>query len=103
MGSAARVVVTGGDTDALVGVARRRIDDLERKWSRFLPGSEISALNRARGHAVRVSPDTFDLVQRAVGGWRATDGRFDPTVLGDVLRAGYDRPSAVRRRRPLPR
>lgn len=94
MGSEARVVVTGGG-DALVDLARRRIDDLERKWSRFLPASEVSALNRARGHSVRVSPDTFDLVRRAVAGWRATDGRFDPTVLGDVVRAGYDRPFAA--------
>ena len=91
MGSEARVVVTGGAVDALAELARRRIDDLERKWSRFLPASEVSALNRARGRAVRVSPDTFDLVRRAVAGWRATNGRFDPTVLGDVVRAGYDR------------
>jgi thiamine biosynthesis lipoprotein len=95
MGSEARVVVVGGDTDALVELARRRVDDLERKWSRFLPASEVSALNRARGHAVRVSPDTFDLVGRAVAGWQVTNGRFDPTVLGDVVRAGYDRPFAA--------
>lgn len=95
MGSATRLVVTGGDTDALRELARRRIADLERKWSRFLPTSEVSELNRARGETVRVSPDTFELVRRAVAGWRATRGRFDPTVLGDVVRAGYDRPFAA--------
>lgn len=93
MGSEARVVVTGDA--ALADFARRRVADLEQRWSRFLPASEVSRLNRGRGTAVRVSPDTFDLVRRAVAGWRATGGRFDPTVLGDVVRAGYDRPFAA--------
>jgi thiamine biosynthesis lipoprotein len=93
MGSAAHVVVTGDA--ALVDLARRRVADLEQRWSRFLPDSEVSRLNRGRGTAVRVSLDTFDLVRRAVAGWRATGGRFDPTVLGDVVRAGYDRPFAA--------
>ncbi|MEY2554308.1 MAG: FAD:protein transferase, partial [Ilumatobacteraceae bacterium] len=29
-------------------------------------------------------------VQRAIEAWRLTGGGFDPTVLGSVLRAGYD-------------
>src|SRR5205823_2455873 len=31
------------------------------------------------------------LVRRALEGARITEGRFDPTVLGAVIRAGYDR------------
>jgi thiamine biosynthesis lipoprotein len=31
------------------------------------------------------------LGERALDGWRLTGGLFDPTVLGDVIRAGYDR------------
>jgi hypothetical protein len=30
-------------------------------------------------------------VRRALQGARVTGGRYGPTVLGDVLRAGYDR------------
>jgi thiamine biosynthesis lipoprotein len=96
MGSEAHVVVVGGagapDALELVAYARRRIDELERRWSRFLPDSEVSSLNCARGVPRRVSPDTFELVRRAVAAWHDTDGRFDPTVLGDLVRAGYDRP-----------
>jgi thiamine biosynthesis lipoprotein len=38
-----------------------------------------------------VSADTVTLVSLALAGWRGTAGRFDPTVLGAVLDAGYDR------------
>ena len=40
---------------------------------------------------VRFSADTALLIDTAIEAWRLTAGRFDPTVLGDVLRAGYDR------------
>lgn len=90
MGSDAHVIVVG-DT-GLLDVARRRVDDLERRWSRFLRDSEVSRLNAGAGRPRRVSPETFALITRAVGAWHATGGRFDPTVLGDLTRAGYDRP-----------
>jgi FAD:protein FMN transferase len=89
MGSEAHVVVTGDP--GLLRVARARIDELERRWSRFIPTSEISFLNSHRGAPHTVSPDTFRLVDRAIRGWRATGGRFDPTILGDLIREGYDR------------
>ena len=75
----------------LVQLAQDRIADLERRWSRFVDGSEISTLNRYAGAPVVVSPETVELVRRAIDAWRLTHGRFDPTVLGAVLRAGYDR------------
>jgi FAD:protein FMN transferase len=89
MGSAAGVYVVGGGPE-LLATARRRIDDLEARWSRFRPDSELNRLNaRADGEPHPVSPDTFSLLQRAVEAWRLTGGLCDPTVLGDVLRAGY--------------
>ena len=48
-------------------------------------------MNALAGMPVRVSPETIALVQRALDGVRLTNGRFDPTVLGAVVRAGYDR------------
>ena len=91
MGSDAHVMVVGTDADALADAAVARIAELESRWSRFLPDSEVSQLNRQAGRLVPVSPDTVLLVRRAVEAWRLTGGGFDPTVLGDVLRAGYDR------------
>lgn len=90
MGSEAHVIVRG--EPHLLNVARARIEELEQRWSRFIPTSEISFLNAHRGAPHRVSPDTFRLVARAIEGWRNTGGRFDPTILGDLIREGYDRP-----------
>ena len=54
MGTTAHVVVVaddGGDADALVETAAARLDELEARWSRFLPTSEVSRLNAAGGAA----------------------------------------------------
>jgi thiamine biosynthesis lipoprotein len=90
MGSAAHVVVVGGAPGA-AHAARRRLDDLERRWSRFIPTSELSRLNAAGGAHCIMSADSVRLVQLSVHGWWATGGLFDPTVLAAVVSAGYDR------------
>src|SRR5689334_16393053 len=76
-----------GDPGLLVD-ARARIEDLERRWSRFLVDSELSRLNRAAGRPVAVDDETFSLVALAVHAWRETGGRFDPTVLDAVCAEG---------------
>jgi thiamine biosynthesis lipoprotein len=38
-----------------------------------------------------VSTDTVRLIDRSVAAWRLTAGAFDPTLLGAVRAAGYDR------------
>src|SRR5262249_49101233 len=90
MGSDAHVIVVGG-TPELATLARRRIDELEQRWSRFVESSEVNELARRAGERVPASPETVLLVRRAVEAWRLTGGGFDPTVLGDLIRAGYDR------------
>jgi thiamine biosynthesis lipoprotein len=79
MGREARVVVLSGPP-RLDERARHLIEVLERKWSRFRSGSEISRLNATNGRAVVVSPETFGLVERAIAAWRVTAGRYDPSV-----------------------
>ena len=61
--------------------ARHLIEVLERKWSRFRPGSELSRLNapRARRWWCRPRPSTRRARRRA---WRVTGGRYDPSVAG---------------------
>ncbi|HWW45661.1 MAG TPA: FAD:protein FMN transferase [Acidimicrobiia bacterium] len=90
MGSDAHLIVTGGPAGLLEG-AQARLAELERRWSRFIETSEVTELTRRAGAWVTVSDDTHLLVRRAVEAWWLTGGAFDPTVLGDVLRAGYDR------------
>jgi thiamine biosynthesis lipoprotein len=89
MGSTGHLVVNGDAT--LLHRARRRLDELEARWSRFVATSEVSRVNRHAGERVAVGTDTRLLFTRAVDGWRLTGGGFDPTVLGAMLRNGYDR------------
>lgn len=77
--------------EALVDSAIDFIADLEKHWSRFDEGSDVSRLNRAAGSAVSVSALTIDLVATAIAAWEFTDGLFDPTVGAAMLAAGYDR------------
>jgi thiamine biosynthesis lipoprotein len=65
--------------------------DVEARFSRFLPDSELMRLNRAPEEVVRVSPDLAELVELAVAAARASDGVFDPTVIDALEAAGYDR------------
>ncbi len=101
MGSEATVFVVGGPAD-LPARARARIDRLEELWSRFQPASELSRLNREAGGPQTVSPETFELIRRGIEAWRMTAGLFDPTVLGDVLRAGYTTSFDVLQAEPFP-
>jgi FAD:protein FMN transferase len=90
MGSDIHLIVVDGSRD-LVAIARGRIGVLESRWSRFLPDSEICALNASSGRPVEVSDDTRLLVEHAVDAWRLTGGGFDPTLLDALRQAGYDR------------
>jgi len=83
MGREARVVVLGGVARADER-ARHLIEVVERKWSRFRSGSEVSRVNDKGGHSVVVSPETYGLITRAVGAWRVTGGCFDPSAPAAV-------------------
>ncbi len=90
MGTTAHVMVVDGP-ETLADRAVARLEELESRWSRFRPDSELTRLNERAGVPVVVSPTTFELVERAVEGRRITAGRFDPTLLDAVRAAGYDR------------
>ena len=90
MGSDVHLVVVGGTVDVL-DRAVARIEQLESRWSRFRADSEVTMLNNNAGRAVAVSSDTRLLVDRSIEAWRLTGGSFDPTLLDDLRRAGYDR------------
>jgi thiamine biosynthesis lipoprotein len=90
MGTTAHLIVIDAPVAAL-DQAAGRLAELERRWSRFRPDSEVSHLNELSGVPVAVSADTFTLVQTALAAVRLTDGRFDPTLLAELRDAGYDR------------
>ncbi len=89
MGTTAHVLVGGIDATELTETAGHLLHDLEQAWSRFLPDSEISRLNRRE--TMVVSPSTLDLVTKALQGHALTDGRFDPTLGDRLIELGYDR------------
>lgn len=90
MGTDAHLVIVDAPHPLAVH-ARERLDELEMRWSRFVPESELCRLNAAAGVPVVVSPATFALVEHACDAWSRTRGAFDPTVLPAVEAAGYDR------------
>ena len=64
----------------------------ERLFSRTLPHSDISRLNRAEGIPIEISRDTADLLECALSYCANSDGRFDITMgaavqLWDLRRA----------------
>ena len=90
MGTHAHVVI-GGCSPGHAALALEGVHRLERLWSRFIGDSEISRVNASPGEPVEVSPETIELVERAVEAWELTGGLFDPMVLEDLVSLGYDR------------
>jgi thiamine biosynthesis lipoprotein len=70
--------------------ARRLVHELEQRWSRFLPTSEISWLNQAAGRPCMASEPTVELLRRALHASVNTDGLFDPFMLDELVDFGYD-------------
>jgi len=78
-----------------IGAAEKVVRALFGEWesvlSRFRPESELSRLNARAGRSTAVSSRLYDVVASALAGARATRGAFDPTLLADLVRLGYDR------------
>ena len=88
MGADAHVILVDPAPGA-EGYARRRLQQLERRWSRFLPGSDISRLNTSPEAIMIVSADTIDLLATMKQAWHMSRGRYDPTMLSAINTAGY--------------
>ncbi len=71
--------------------ARTFIDDCEQRFSRFLPASELTELNLYAGEWTPVSPDLLEMLELARNHYEQSHGIFDPAILPDLKRAGYDR------------
>jgi FAD:protein FMN transferase len=93
MGTIVEVQGPGGVgpcADALT-IVRRRFAEEEQRFSRFRGDSELSAVNRAAGGSIRVSPVFAEVLGLALEAAARTEGTFDPTVHDALLAAGYDR------------
>ena len=84
--------------DASVAEAERALDasaawlgEIERVCSRFLPESELCALNASAGRPFAASEELYTVVTCAIEMAARTDGIFDPAILPALLAAGYTR------------
>ena len=67
------------------------INNSESRFTRFSKNSELSQLNNANGAWFYASPDMFEVIQLARSYIELTGGLFDPSILPDLERIGYDR------------
>lgn len=84
------LVILNGGSGSHANYAEERLRFLEAVWSRFVDESDITRLNRAGGEWVSVAPETVELVHAMIRAWTLTGGRYDPTLLPNLIRAGYE-------------
>ncbi len=63
----------------------------EDRFSRFLPSSELTMLNRCAGNEVVVSHEMHRLLTLSLHYHCLSSGIFDPAILPSLESAGYDR------------
>jgi thiamine biosynthesis lipoprotein len=63
----------------------------EQTLSRFLPESELSRLNQQAGIPIVVSDLLFAVLTTALNAAQATQGLYDPALLEQLVRLGYNR------------
>jgi thiamine biosynthesis lipoprotein len=78
-------------TAAHLGEVRALFDERERRFSRFLPSSELNHVNAAPRGLMLLSEDFASMLSLALDAARATDGLVTPAVGGAIVAAGYDR------------
>jgi len=66
-----------------------KIEDFERRFSRFQPGSELSRFNAGAGTECAVSPEFVALLTAAKQMAERTGGLYSPFILPALQRAGY--------------
>jgi thiamine biosynthesis lipoprotein len=70
---------------------RALFEERDRRFSRFLPTSELNRVNAASPGVTLVSEDFASMLSLALDAASATGGRVTPAVGGAITAAGYDR------------
>jgi thiamine biosynthesis lipoprotein len=88
-------VVVAGASAAELRAIEELFAERERRFSRFVDGSELNEVNARAGRVVRVSREFAEMVALALVAAQETDGLVDPTLGSAVEAAGYDRDFAL--------
>ena len=94
------LVLLGENPVQLRAAGEEALDEIvqiEGLLSLYKPGSEIAQINkRAAEEAVRVTPTTFALLEKARSFWEITAGAFDITIAPLVRCWGFMKGSGIR-------
>src|SRR5712691_10972459 len=88
LGSTCHLFGVGTGPDPLAE-GRRWVLDLNRRLTRFEPGSELSLLNAAAGSWSKVSWELEALLREAVSAHQVSGGLVHAGVLSSMLSIGY--------------
>ena len=104
-GTGARLLVLPATEDAerRVAMLERHLRDVHRRLTRFHPASELSRLNADPRGAVPVSQLLEQAVAAALRAAQSSGGLADPTLLPELVAAGYGSSLAGRTPAPLAR
>lgn len=91
MGTTISLLLPENQSDLGLQTVRDLFNEWEQTLSRFLPESELSQLNQQAGMPVVVGDLLYMVLTTALTAARATEGVYDPAMLDQLMRAGYDR------------
>jgi thiamine biosynthesis lipoprotein len=74
--------------------AQAWVASMHRRFSRFLPESELSTFNASAGAWVEVSGELEGMLRAALAGYEQSGGLVHAGVLASMLAIGYTRPLA---------
>lgn len=83
-------VLVAGASAAARSEIERLFADRDRRFSRFVPGSELNTVNSAAGRLVSLSPEFAGMLGLALAAAEQTDGLVEPTLGAALEAAGYD-------------
>lgn len=86
-----RVIGPGPTAHSALDRAATAIRSVATQLTRFEPTSALSQMNQSPSAWHRAPAELAEAVAEAQTAHRLTGGLFDPRVLGDLLRWGYDR------------
>jgi thiamine biosynthesis lipoprotein len=91
MGTGVSVLAPSMDLPVAASLTHTLFEEWEATLSRFRPRSELSRVNRGAGRPTIVSRLFAGVLTAAISAASATDGIYDPTMLNQLVHAGYDR------------
>jgi FAD:protein FMN transferase len=91
MGTTISMLLPENQVELGVEVVRTLFSEWEQALSRFLPESELSQLNQHAGTPVAVSNLLYAVLATTLTAAQATGGVYDPALLEQLERLGYDR------------